>query len=419
MATILCIDFPHAGLWDHGVWETLLDAADCLSPLLDDDRPGRLYAQMRGIPGTPQQWMQIARNLCAAHGVRAHIGIGANRFVASVVARYDDGACWSAEQSAQLLAPVSLAALEIDAASIERLGLLGIQTLGELAALPHGPFVRRFGSMATVWHERARGIDLRPLRPRARRCSIEAALLGEGSVTTHEQVLFALRTLIAQVVLDCESSGLRVGSLQIDFECENGDAEGIQIALAAPTSDARTLFDVTRARLEGHIFEAPICALRLRGKELEEGGGNMVLFADESHDAHALAATLGRLHARTGTPVQRARVRKAHVCEQRFYYDVFPAVLPKERNLKIISSEHLVPQLRLLTVREIQVNIARGVPVALDGRRICGIAGPWRVDDSWNDEPLLRDEYDVHVEDGALVRIYRRGEHWYLRGTYD
>jgi hypothetical protein len=31
----------------------------------------------------------------------------------------------------------------------------------------------------------------------------------------------------------------------------------------------------------------------------------------------------------------------------------------------------------------------------------------------------MRDEYDVLLEDGMLCRIYRQGEHWYLRGAYD
>jgi len=46
-------------------------------------------------------------------------------------------------------------------------------------------------------------------------------------------------------------------------------------------------------------------------------------------------------------------------------------------------------------------------------------AGPWRVDDGWFESPVMRDEYDVLLDDGMLCRIYRQGERWYLRGAYD
>ena len=64
--------------------------------------------------------------------------------------------------------------------SCERLQLLGVTTLGELAALPHGPFVRRFGPDAARWHDAARGIDRSPFVPRGHAITIEAAMLGEG-----------------------------------------------------------------------------------------------------------------------------------------------------------------------------------------------------------------------------------------------
>ncbi len=58
-------------------------------------------------------------------------------------------------------------------------------------------------------------------------------------------------------------------------------------------------------------------------------------------------------------------------------------------------------------------------PVHVDARKVMNCAGPWRVDDGWFETPVVRDEYDVLLDDGMLCRIYRQGEHWYLRGAYD
>jgi hypothetical protein len=46
-------------------------------------------------------------------------------------------------------------------------------------------------------------------------------------------------------------------------------------------------------------------------------------------------------------------------------------------------------------------------------------AGPWRVDEGWFGAPVARDEYDVVLAGGGYYRIYREGERWYLRGSYD
>jgi hypothetical protein len=52
-------------------------------------------------------------------------------------------------------------------------------------------------------------------------------------------------------------------------------------------------------------------------------------------------------------------------------------------------------------------------------------AGPWRIDDGWwapltgSSERVVRDEYDVLLDDGSLVRIARENDRWHVRGIYD
>ena len=81
----------------------------------------------------------------------------------------------------------------------------------------------------------------------------------------------------------------------------------------------------------------------------------------------------------------------------------------------------LVPQLRLLGVSEIEVQLRRGEPafVGTPPQAVMECAGPWRIDVGWFEDPIARDEYDVLLEGGALWRIARDGERWTLRGTYD
>jgi hypothetical protein len=53
------------------------------------------------------------------------------------------------------------------------------------------------------------------------------------------------------------------------------------------------------------------------------------------------------------------------------------------------------------------------------------VAGPWRVEEGWwaaatgEGAPLARDEYDVCLEDGSLLRIAHEDAAWTVRGIYD
>ncbi|HMF27246.1 MAG TPA: hypothetical protein VKE42_00655, partial [Candidatus Cybelea sp.] len=86
----------------------------------------------------------------------------------------------------------------------------------------------------------------------------------------------------------------------------------------------------------------------------------------------------------------------------------------------------LTPQLRLLEVREVPVQLRGGEPAMVDCQVVRQCTGPWRiaerVDVNGDFIPSGaegRDEYDVVLEDGTFARIYHQGSHWYLRGVYE
>lgn len=418
------------------VWEELLDALDALSPLVDDTRPGLAFLDMRGIAGTPPQWMVRLRALLAPLHLELRLGAGPSKIAARAAAHLRDGTVCEPGLERALLAPLSLSLLEIDPAVVERLQLLGIENLGDLARLPHGPFVCRFGPAAARWHALANGRDVAPFSPRAHAVAIEAALFGEGRADDEAQVLFALRMLLARIAGDLERCGKRAGALALDVELDDAQTHRFDVPLASPTAQERAMLEVVRAKLEGVTFPSAIVGLRVRAARLEEGGESLPLLTGDDFDPQIVAVTIARLEAALGEPVKRAHVRAAHVLEERFAYERFE---PPKRGVASAAShrsaagatmcearaveesaETLVPQLRLLEVREIAVRVRRGEPAIVDGRAVLECAGPWRIDlDGPPAVPIVRDEYDVVLADGRRCRIYHQGAHWYLRGTYD
>jgi protein ImuB len=407
-------------------WEELLDALDAVSPLVDDVHPGLAFLDMRGIAGTPPQWMAQARAIVAPFCLPLCLGAGENKIVARAAAQNDGTVCDPGCERA-LLAPLKLSLLDIDPKVAERLRLLGIERLGDLARLPHGPFVRRFGQEAARWHALAQGVDRTPFVPRAHAVAIEASMYGEGRTEDEAQVIFALRMLLTRIAADLERCGKRAGALTLDVELEDAQTRRFDVPLASSTAQERAMLDVVRAKLEGVTFPAAIVGLRLRAAQLEEGGEAFGLLSGDDFDPQTVAVTIARLEAVLGESVRRARTRSAHVLEERFAYDRFE---PPKRTLMLNDDDatpafghDMVPQLRLLVVAEIPVRVRGGEPAFVGDppQAVLECAGPWRVEmEQWpGTEAVERDEYDVLLEDGGLYRIYHQGTHWYLRGAYD
>ncbi len=303
------------------LWEAMLDALDDVSPLVDDARTGLAYLDMRGMPGEPHEWMAHVRTCLAPFAAPLSIGAAADKFTAYAAARRSGDTICSPGDEARFLAPLSIDLLDIDERLRERLRMLGVTTLGDLARLPHGPFVRRFGVQAAQWHAAARGEDRTPFLPRAQRIVIEAASFGEGRVEEEAQLFFALRLVLARLCADLERCGRRIGALELTLELEDGTECRSEIPVASPSAQEKVLGDIVRAKLTGATFPCAIVGLRVRAMQTEEGGEEMPIFPTVDADPRSVAVLLARLEALTGETPQRARTRAAHALERRFWYE--------------------------------------------------------------------------------------------------
>jgi nucleotidyltransferase/DNA polymerase involved in DNA repair len=414
---------------DARVWHEVLEALDAASPLVEDAGLGRAYLEMHGIMGDGRGWLAAVRNALAGFDLPVRAGVGPNRFVAHAAAWWGDGTVWERDAAAAL-APLPLDLLGIEHGTTERLRLLGVPTLGALAALPHGPFVRRFGAEAATWHDRARGVDTRPLRPRPRALRVDRTLYGEGEANSEDQVLFALRTLVARVVDDLAAAGRRAGQLVLTLECEDGETRVLTTRVAQPTAVPATLFELLRARLEGITLTSAVVGLRLAAEELATGGVALSLFSAEDPDPDAIGVVLARLDAAFGEgSAMRARVVEGPRIERRYVLEPFtltaPTRGPRSEPPALRATGTL--QLRVVPPRPIDVRVQGGAPrlVGTPPQTVVELAGPWRVDEGWwasatgSGTALARDEYDVWLDDGSLLRIAHEGDAWSVRGIYD
>jgi nucleotidyltransferase/DNA polymerase involved in DNA repair len=415
---------------DAALWHDVLEALDAASPVVEDAGWGRAFLEMAGIEGTSAGWLDAVRGALSGFDLPLRTGLGPNPFVAQAAAARGDGTICDGDPAA-FVAPFPLEQLGCSEDVCGRLRLLGIATLGDLAALPHGPFVRRFGPPAARWHERARGIDRRRLRPRPRALRIDRRSYGEGEATSEEAVLFALRALLNRVVDDLSAAGKRAGRLVLTLECENGDVRELTTRVAQPTAVGGTLFDLLRARLEGITLDAAVAGLRLAAEALEDGGVPLALFAANDPDPDALGVVLARLDAAFGDGgALRGRIVDGPRFERRYALEPF-TLAPLVTNGWTAGTAPLPQtatlQFRLIPPQPVAVRVSGGTPrfVGTPAQAVLDTAGPWRVEEGWwtaaagAGERLVRDEYDVLLDDGSLVRIAHANDAWSIRGIYD
>jgi len=140
--------FVHDAQRSRAVWSDMLDALDAITPIVEDACEGIAYLDMRGINGSAEQWMERAYQALQPFQLPLQTSVGPNKFVARAAAFENDRNVWTERDARRNLAPLPLDLLDIAPKTMDRLHLLGIKTLGDLARLPHGPFVRRFGGQA-------------------------------------------------------------------------------------------------------------------------------------------------------------------------------------------------------------------------------------------------------------------------------
>jgi nucleotidyltransferase/DNA polymerase involved in DNA repair len=320
--------------------EAALDALNGLAPAVEGESDpvapafGQVYI---GIEGLVRLWgdeaalVQRALTLLAPLlPGRPRSGIGNTRFGAAVAARIGSGAIpaggWREE--AAYLAPLPLALLPADAAVHDRLRILGLERMGQLAALDHSAVVARFGARGAELHDLVRGMDRRPLRPRRPLERLSAEVELDPPADELEPLRFVLHhlcgTLCEQLAARGAGAARAVLVLCLD---QPRSALGPRVleyrqALPEPSAAGELLERLLMARLEA---EPPPAAVERLSLELDgtapEAGQQLTLFSRQLAQAARLEWQLASLAIRFGEDrILRASTAdvEAALAERRF-----------------------------------------------------------------------------------------------------
>jgi protein ImuB len=476
-------------------YAVLVNCAYAFSPLVEETAENTVVLDIEGCEllfGSPREIAKEIARQAAKLGLKANVAAAQNPDAAIHAARCFTGVTVIApgKESNRLgdlplgALDATLARVESDRAAeiLETLGLWGIRSFCEFAALPEAGVSERLGPEGVRLQKLARGESERPLLLSKPAPGFEKSIELDDPIELLEPLSFILARLLNQLCANLQAHGLAVDELRLRLKLEDKTEHQRAIRLPFPMRDSRVFLKLLLLDIESHPPPLAIVAVSITCEPAKPRSIQNGLFQPLAPEPEKLELTLARLarlvgESNVGSPELVDTHRPGAFRIKRF-------IVKRESGRKTlrgrrgegemgrggdrasgrggerankgglrpvahsptrpVSPSPLLPvSPSLLGFRvfrpplRAEVEAPNGWPTRIKaharaGRSIRGkvlrLAGPWRTTgDWWAEDGWARDEWDVAVgseasqEKGTLYRIYRdlRSDGWFVEGVYD
>jgi protein ImuB len=337
---------------------------------------------------------------------------------------------------AEALAGLPVAALPLSAQQAETFSLWGLQTLGQVAALPEVDLIVRLGQSGKRLRLLARGEHPHLMRPEEPVFALEELVVFDQPLELLDSLLFVVGPMLDQLLIRAQNHALALASVTLKLGLEGGAEPGEQrpahvrsIKPALPAVDRDALLKLLHLDLLAHPPAAGIVQVELQAEPGVRGKVQIGLFAPQLPESTRLDVTLARIEALVG----EERVGKATLL------DIYrPDSFRMERF--VVAPEKLKevpgPPRQALALRRCRPPKAVSVwqktsglhCFAYNGTRytVHEMYGPWRRSGSWwTPEVWSHEEWDVCAtaaggETMLCLLAHDLLRHaWRLEGLYD
>lgn len=414
--------------------EALLEIAETFSPRVEDPGEGILYVDIDGMErhfDTEEELGRSAIQAAEGIGLPARAGIAASKLSARIAAESPRSpTVVHPGEEANFLAPLPLARLapEIDAATT--LHRWGLTSIGDLASLPESEVASRLGEIGRDLHYAARGIDPRPLIPRALPPEFREGMELEWPLVALEPFLFIANAALDRLSKRMELQGFACTRLELTMNLEPDGFHARAIDLPAPTRDVKTMLTLIRLDLEKTPPGAPVIGFSIAAHPDRPRRAQLSLFGPTALSPEKLATTIARLISLLGDGrVGMATTVDGHLPERYAIADYAPPPPPTTRRKPAKSHGLLAvrvfrPPIPVEVITrevdgELQITAIHGDGDHTGETRLS--SGPWRIQDGWwSSSPADREYWDVELIRGGVYRVYREAARsWFLDARYD
>jgi protein ImuB len=300
----------------------------------------------------------------------------------------------------------------------------GVDTLGDLARLNEEELAARLGPEARELWQRASGRSVRVLHLAHPPDSLGENFEFEHEIETIEPLLFILRRLLEQLCLRLQGIYLVAQEVTLKLTFANKSEYERGFKIPQPTRDVELLFRMLQTHLESFQSEQPVVAVSLQAQAARAAEQQFGLFETALRDPNRLFETLARLtgllgSARVGTPVMQETHRPDVFTMQPFLWQIGPSS-PADKPRR--SSRAGLRRFR--SNRTAAVSLAASKPRYVESENYRGAVvdrkGPYPLSGQWwDDHAWRRNEWDVELDDGAVLRCHESATGWGVDGIYD
>ena len=196
-------------------------------------------------------------------GLTCSVGAAPSKLVAKIASgsRKPDGlVIVTPGTEADFLAPLPIGVIPgLGPKTEERLRLMGMRTVGDLAGYDTQRLLQVFGTSGAVLQRLAQGRDREPVDGTRPAKTISAETTFERDVSDRETLETALRDLTDRVTERLRAEGVRARTVYVKLKLPDFRLVSRQVSRTSPTDDVETIFRAARSALEkSHLESRPV-----------------------------------------------------------------------------------------------------------------------------------------------------------------
>ncbi len=287
--------------------ELIASALYDLAPLVEVRVEGIAWLDVSGVVTSGASIREARRRLRTAIGREPRLGLAPGLFSARVAAaRARPGRLIQVGDTRAFLAPLASRELPLDEEQLERLDLLGLRTLGAVAAMGQRELESQLGRAGRHAVLLARGEEPDELTPWRPPQFTSAHRQFEPPVEDREALLFVSRALCGDLAEELGLRGAGAKRVRVRLVYESGEPDERDSIVRHPLSSAAELFGLIGSWVKEWQPRAPITELWIELPVLEGAGRRQLrLWAGNDGTSEEVIAAFERLQERHGDDVVR------------------------------------------------------------------------------------------------------------------
>ena len=408
--------------------EALLEAAETFSPRIEDAGDGLVFVDVSGTERHYETETDLAKSAMRAIdavGLPGRVGVAGSKLAARVAAELPKSPTVVVPGEEEMfLAPLPLARLSpaLDAATT--LARWGLTSIGDLARLPESEVASRLGEIGRELHYAARGVDPRPLIPRALPPEFREGMELEWPLVALEPFLFIASAALDRLMKRMELQGFACKRIEMTLALEPDGWHARAIDLPAPTRDVKTILTLLRLDIEKTPPGAPVAGYTFVAHPDRPRRAQLSLFGPSAVSPEKLATTIARLVSMLGEErVGQPMTVDGHLPERHAIGDFTPPPPPDlrrtpSRGRGVLAARVFRPPIPVEVITrdaggETRIESIRGEGEVNGTVRVA--SGPWKIEEGWwSHAPAAREYWDVEMEKGTMYRVFHGTDAWFV-----